>query len=161
MQRPLPVHYLEYALKDIVLIAALYHIFCTRGYMLPFHDPTVEDQSVRYLNIHNAPLSADEVFLKSNILPLEVLEAPLETPNRQCDKCCRWLTEQSFLYPVLWRGAMARHATCKVCFILLARGEIKARLAAEGKISSPSKRGQQHSPSPVQSTPQRSSAIEV
>ncbi|KAH7108428.1 ribonuclease H-like domain-containing protein [Auriculariales sp. MPI-PUGE-AT-0066] len=135
MNRPLPTHYLDYALKDIVLLAALYQIFSARGYMLPYHDPTLESQSVRYLNIHNAPLPADEQYLKSNLLPMEILQEPLERPARQCDKCQRWLTEQSFLFPVLLRGAMSRHTTCKVCFVLATRTEIKTRLAAEGKLS--------------------------
>lgn len=102
--------------------------------MTSFHDEVVEAQSVRYLNVHNAPISTEESGLQSNILPLEVLQAPMEPPSRQCDHCRRWLTEASFLFPVLHKGALARHTTCKVCFILLARAEIKVRLAKEGKL---------------------------
>ncbi|KAH7063013.1 ribonuclease H-like domain-containing protein [Auriculariales sp. MPI-PUGE-AT-0066] len=123
MERPLPADYLRYAKRDIELIARVYQVFSSRGYMPEDRQQLLEEQSKRYHNIHDGPLVRETIFNSSNILPMDVLNEPSheETLLKQCDKCSRKLSPASFEYASLKNGRKLSHQTCKVCRIAQAR----------------------------------------
>lgn len=131
MTRPLPSAYLDYAAKDIALLARVYTVFQTRGHVTNRnrHLPELEVQSRRYINLHDAPIPSNDMHRSSNLLPLEILSLPAGGATAECVKCHRMLSPASFTY---YDEAKTRrlevHETCKVCYLLCERAALQQAL---------------------------------
>ena len=129
MERPLPADYVEYAVTDIRTMAQVHDYFVTKGYLQHTNHSlgALEQQTERYLNTHVGPLPADNRFIRSNLLPLEVIEPALPGPKATCDKCLRTLAAACFTYPAVQDGVRTSHASCKICHVLTVRERQKVQ----------------------------------
>ncbi|EJD48684.1 hypothetical protein AURDEDRAFT_112824 [Auricularia subglabra TFB-10046 SS5] len=135
MLRPLPPTYLQYAERDILLLAYIYTVFNSRSYISHRTDAsrfaTLLECSDRYINMHAGPLPKGNVYLSSNLLPLGILEdtAGVKQP---CDCCDRWL-----LVRRAFKIGPVRHTSCKVCRILTERAAARQKRTSGSHAQSP------------------------
>ncbi|KZV86320.1 hypothetical protein EXIGLDRAFT_724866 [Exidia glandulosa HHB12029] len=93
--------------------------------------------------MHAAPVPNNNGYLKTNILPLEILSEPPATgTTSSCDKCHRVLSSRSFTYSRGERRRRSRvYQTCKVCYLLGERARLNGRtihtVAARAGASTP------------------------
>ncbi|KAF8904866.1 hypothetical protein CPB85DRAFT_956603 [Mucidula mucida] len=108
LRRPLPPQYLEYAAKDVVLIAKLYHAFVRRGFVTA----ALSGQSQRYISLFKGgqPLSGRCSFQSNAFLPLDILNYNPNSPSKECTGCERHMSLECF-------QGYATH--CAVCAAML------------------------------------------
>ncbi|KAH7063014.1 ribonuclease H-like domain-containing protein [Auriculariales sp. MPI-PUGE-AT-0066] len=112
MHRPLPRDLVSYAENDIAIIARVYQIFSSRGYIRRNNQVLLEQQSARYVNMHPGPVPGNSPYHTSNLLPMDILDDPDLSSGRKkrCSKCKR-----------VRGGKISVHPHCKVCNVLLVR----------------------------------------
>ena len=85
MARPLPENFLQYAAKDIELIADLYYHFNDKGWVTTKSLTTLMQQSQRYLesSAEIPRLEGEDIFGNNAVLPMDVLQQP-KGPWKAC-----------------------------------------------------------------------------
>lgn len=130
MKRPLPIAYLDYAARDIELLARVYATFQARGHVSNKKRqlPELEVQSRRYVTLHDAPVPKDDMYRASNVLSLEILSIPAAGTTSECVQCHRRLSPESFTYCSDLAATIRQrvvHDTCKVCYLLSERATVQ------------------------------------
>lgn len=93
LRRPLPISALEYAANDVYNISLLFHHFQRQGYI----HPPLPAHSLKYVRLwSDAAPQPNDRYRSHPILPLEILDSPLDTAQLMCTGCHRTLACSSF-----------------------------------------------------------------
>ncbi|KDQ17732.1 hypothetical protein BOTBODRAFT_105228 [Botryobasidium botryosum FD-172 SS1] len=94
MKRPLRDDSLEYAARDIRLLAGVYACFQEKSYM---DECDLLLQSQKYVSLWDAPPRSHDTYKSHPLLPLDILQLPSSREALvECVGCKRRLTTQSF-----------------------------------------------------------------
>jgi hypothetical protein len=112
MERPIQKVLLDYAAKDVLLMASLYEVFLEKSLITGANFGALLGQSERYIRVRELA-GVNEVYVSRAVLSLDVLEAP-EGKLYQCETCQRYLSLPCF-HTSTRRKKRLRKSRCRYC----------------------------------------------